>query len=215
MLFQDRRDAGRALAPLVAALPNLQDPVVLALPRGGVPVAFEVARACNLPLDILAVRKLGAPGMPELAMGAIASGGLMVTNPEVLHALKISDAALQAFARREMLELERRERKYRGQEPPLRIDGRAVILVDDGLATGASMRSAARAVRPRASQVVIAVPVAPASTLLALESEADRILCVFMPESFEAVGQYYRDFAPTSEEEVCALLAEARAHRRP
>jgi putative phosphoribosyl transferase len=210
MLFEDRRDAGRALARLVATLPNLQEAIVLGLPRGGVPVAFEVARALNLPLDILVVRKLRAPWQKELAMGAIASGGVLVTNPEVLRDLRISDPALRALAEREMPELERIERTYRGQYPPLGIDGRTVILVDDGLATGASMCSAARAVRPRASRVVIAVPVAEESTLRGLESEADQILCVSVPEAFEAVGQFYQDFRPTSNEEVCALLSQAR-----
>jgi putative phosphoribosyl transferase len=210
MLFEDRRDAGRALARLVATLPNLHGAVVLGLPRGGVPVAFEVARALNLPLDILVVRKLRAPWQKELAIGAIASGGVLVANPEVLRALRISDAALRALADREMPELERSERAYRGQYPPLEIDGRTVILVDDGLATGASMRAATRAVQPRASRVVIAAPVGEESTLRELEGEANQILCVSVPQPFDAVGRFYQDFRPTSNEEVCALLAQAR-----
>ncbi|HVU46785.1 MAG TPA: phosphoribosyltransferase [Terracidiphilus sp.] len=214
MRFEDRRDAGRALAPLVAALPDLNNAIVLALPRGGVPVAFEVARASSLPLDVLIVRKLGAPGMQELAMGAIASGGVVVTNPDVLHSLRISDAVLHARAKHEMPELERRERLYRGTLPPLAIDGHTAILVDDGLATGATMRSAVHAVRPRARRVVIAVPVAAESSLSELESEADEILCLSTPEFFQAVGQYYRNFEATSDEEVCALLKEARAWLR-
>jgi putative phosphoribosyl transferase len=214
MLFEDRRDAGRVLATLVATLPDANDAVALALPRGGVPVAFEVARALKLPLDILVVRKLGAPGMPELAMGAIASGGVLVSNPEVLRSLRISDAALDAAAKREMPELARRELVYRGGFSPLEINGRTVILVDDGLATGATMRAAAHAVRPRASRVIIAIPVAAASSLRDLEPEADQILCTSVPESFEAVGQYYRNFEATSDEEVCALLKEARTWLR-
>jgi len=215
MRFEDRRDAGRALASLVATLPELKNALVLALPRGGVPVAFEVARLLNLPLDILIVRKLGAPGMPELATGAIASGGILVSNPDVLRSLHISDAALHALARRELPELERRERIYRCNLPSVAIDGRVIILVDDGLATGATMCSAARAVRPRASRVVIAVPVAAESSLRKLESEADQIFCVSTPESFEAVGQYYSNFEPTSDEEVCTLLKQACAWSHP
>jgi len=211
MLFEDRRAAGRALTALVATLHDLNNAIVLALPRGGVPVGFEVARSLSLPFDVLIVRKLGAPGIPELAMGAIASGGVLVSNPEVLSSLRISDAVLHTLAQREMRELERREFVYRGNLPPVSIDGRIVILIDDGLATGATMRSAARAVRPRAGHVIIAVPVAAASSLRELESEADQILCVSVPESFEAVGKHYRNFEPTSDEEVCALLKQARA----
>ena len=211
MLFEDRRDAGRALASLVAALPDLNHGLVLALPRGGVPVGFEVAHALGLPLDILIVRKLGAPGVPELAMGAVASGGVVVSNPEVLRSLRIPDAVFDATAKHAMSELAGREQLYRGALPPLEIEGRTAILVDDGLATGATMRSAARAVRQRSGRVIIAVPVAAASSLYELELETDRILCAAVPESFEAVGQYYRNFEATSDEEVCALLKEARA----
>lgn len=210
MLFKDRKDAGQALATLVAALPDLENAVVLALPRGGVPVAFEVARALRLPLDILVVRKLRAPGQPELALGAIASGGIVVANPEILRALHISERALRALAQREMPELESCERRYRGRTLPLNVEGRTVVLVDDGLATGATMRSAARAVRPQARRVILAVPVAARSTLVELAAEADEILCVFAPDSFEAVGQHYRNFEPTSDDEVRGLLNEAR-----
>jgi putative phosphoribosyl transferase len=209
-MFQDRRDAGRTLAQLVATLPNLKDAVVLGLPRGGVPVAFEVARACNLPLDILAVRKLGAPGQRELAMGAIASGGTVVFNPDILQALHISEKSLHGVIEREKQALERMEGDYRQGRSPVNIDGRAVILVDDGLATGASMRAAARAVRPRAREVVIAVPVGAKSTCIDLKSEADRVVCAMTPEPLDAVGRFYRDFEPTDDEEVRRLLTEAR-----
>src|SRR6185437_9569557 len=150
MLFEDRRDAGRELARIVAALPNLAGAVVLGLPRGGVPVAYEVAHACKLPLDVIVVRKLGVPGQEELAMGAIASGGTVALNPEIVTELRISDETVRAAIEREQPEIERQEREYRNGNPPLDIDGRQVILVDDGLATGASMRAAARAVRPHA-----------------------------------------------------------------
>jgi predicted phosphoribosyltransferase len=210
MLFQDRRDAGRVLARMVATLPNLKDALVLGLPRGGVPVAFEVASACDLPLDILIVRKLGAPGETELAMGAAASGGGVVLNPKILHALHISEDTVRAAVEREMQEIARRERAYREGAEPLKIDGRTVIVVDDGIATGASIRAAAKAVRPRAGQVVLAVPVAAGVSCRELESEADLIVCATTPEPFEAVGRFYRSFEPTSDEEVRALLSEAR-----
>jgi predicted phosphoribosyltransferase len=211
MLFDDRHDAGRTLAPLVAALPGLHNAIVLALPRGGVPVAYEVARACGLPLDILTVRKLGAPGQRELALGAVASGGMVALNRGLVAAFRISEEDLQASIDREIEEVARLERGYREGAPPLSIEGRTAILVDDGIATGASIRAAALAVRPHAAQVIIAVPVAPLSTCRELESEAGRVLCAATPEGFEAVSQYYRDFAPTSDEEVRTLLAEARA----
>jgi putative phosphoribosyl transferase len=210
-LFHDRREAGRALAPLVAALPSLDNAIVLALPRGGVPVAYEVARACNLPLDILTVRKLGAPGQRELAIGAVASGGMVALNTELVAAFGISEEDLQTSIDREIEEVARLEQDYREGVPPLSIEGRTVILVDDGLATGASMKAAARSVRPRAREVVIAVPLGTASTCREMKSEADHVLCVVTPEGFEAVGQYYLDFTPTSDEEVRTLLAEARA----
>ncbi len=210
MLFQDRRDAGRVLAQLVAKLPDLQDAIVLGLPRGGVPVAFEVARTCQLPLDILVVRKLGAPGQRELAMGAVASSGIVVRNPEVLLELHVTDAVLRAVTERELREVERCERAYRGDLPPPTIEGRTVILVDDGLATGASMKAAARAVRPIACQVVIAVPAGARTVCCELQGEADRVICAAMPEPFVAVSQCYGDFEPTSDEEVRTLLLQAR-----
>lgn len=213
MLFQDRQDAGRKLAGIVAQLPDLADAVVLALPRGGVPVASEVARACHLPLDILTVRKLGAPGQPELALGAVASGGIVVLNPQFVSAFHLSEDELGAMIAAETEAIERREQLYRQGLPRLPIAGRTVILVDDGMATGASMRAAARAVRPRAARLILAVPVAAAATCRDLESEADTLLCLFSPPDFEAVGQFYRDFSPTSDEEVRARLASARTCR--
>ena len=209
MLFEDRRDAGRELARMAATLPNLDHAIVLGLPRGGVPVAFEVARALHLPLDILMVRKLGAPGQRELALGAVASGGGAALNDDVLRAFNISEKKLSEMVRREREEIARREREYRGARPALEIEGTTAILVDDGLATGASMKAAARAVRGRARRVVIAVPVAALSSLEELESEVDATVCVAAPEEFEAVGQFYRNFEPTSDEEVRRLLAEA------
>lgn len=210
MLYQDRRDAGRSLAQLVAALPGLHNAIVLGLPRGGVPVAYEVARACNLPLDILTVRKLGAPGRPELAIGAVATGGIVVLNAQFVAAFHLSDEDLRIMINAEGEEIVRREQAYRAGLPPLSIEGRTVILVDDGLATGASMRAAAQAVRPHAAHLIIAVPVGAASTCLSLEQEADRILCAVTPQYFEAVGQHYFDFQPTTDEEVQTLLACSR-----
>ena len=209
-LFDDRRDAGRQLARLVNTLPHLSDAIVLGLPRGGVPVAFEVARACNIPLDILVVRKLGAPGQRELALGAIASGGVVALNDEILRALRISEQFVNAAAKRAMQEMACMELAWRNGCQPLAIEGRAAILVDDGLATGATMRAAVRAVRAQAREVVIAVPVAAESACRELESEVDRICCVAAPEPFDAVGRFYRNFEPTSDEEVRVLLAEAR-----
>jgi putative phosphoribosyl transferase len=210
MLFQNRQDAGRILAQSVATVPDLKDAVVLGLPRGGVPVAFEVARACQLPLDVLVVRKLGAPGQRELAMGALASGGNFVLNPDILHALHISEESLRAVVKEEKQKMERQERAYRDQLPTLAIEGRTVILVDDGLATGASMRAAVQAVRLRARRVVVAVPVGAESTCRELAREVDSVICPNTPEPFEAVGRFYRDFEPTSDEAVRRLLAEAR-----
>lgn len=210
MIFQDRRDAGRALARTVLVLPGLKDVIVLALPRGGVPVAFEVAREHNLPLDILVVCKLGVPGQEELAMGAITSDGTAVFNSDIIQAFGISDETLRATTNRERFEVEREEREYREGHPPLDIVERTVLLVDDGLATGATMRAAARSARSSARQVIIAVPVAAASTCRELRSEADLVICTATPEPFGAVGRFYHDFRPTSDEEVRALLTQAR-----
>jgi putative phosphoribosyl transferase len=211
MLFEDRQHAGQALAALIATLPSLENAVVLALPRGGVPVGWQVARALNLPLDVLVVRKLGAPGQRELAIGAVASSGVIALNKEFVEDFQVSEDHLRAMENHAIREIAELEHAYRGNAPAIPIEGRTVILVDDGLATGATMKAAARAVRPRARQVVVAVPVAAASTCRDLESEADRVLCVATPALFGAVGQFYRDFRPTTDEEVRALLDDARA----
>jgi putative phosphoribosyl transferase len=210
MLFKNRQDAGNRLAHSVTMVPNLGDALVLGLPRGGVPVAFEVARVCNLPLDILVVRKLRAPGQRELAIGALASGGAVVVNLEILRDLRVSDEELRLVVAAEKLELERQERAYRDQLPALAIEGRTAILVDDGLATGASLRAAVKAVRGRARRIVVAVPVGAESSCRELVSEVDLLVCPYTPEPFEAVGRFYCDFAPTTDDEVRGLLAEAR-----
>lgn len=211
--FQNRRDAGQILAESVLELPGLQDGVVLGLVRGGVPVAYEVARACGLPLDILVVRKLGAPGQEELAMGAIASGGEAVFNPDVLRSFHLSPQKLEFLIEREKESIARLESTYREGRPPLEISKHAVILVDDGLATGASMRAAIRAVKPRARTVIVAVPVGAASTCESLAREAEHVVCSLMPHPFDAVSLFYREFEPTSDEEVKALLRQGIRER--
>jgi len=183
---------------------------VLALPRGGVPVAYEVARSLNAPLDIFLVRKLGLPGHEEYAMGAIASGGVRVLNPQMA-GLQIPQSAIDAVAAREEQELERRERLYRSARPPLGLEGRVVILVDDGLATGSTMRAAAMAVRQKKPlRLVVAVPVAAPETCDDFRAEVDEIVCALTPEPFRAVGLWYEDFNQTTDDEVRALLAAAR-----
>jgi len=210
MIFQDRRDAGRALVQAVAKLHDLGDAVVLGLPRGGVPVAYEVACALNLPLDIFIVRKLGVPGQEELAMGAIASGGIVLTNQSTIRELEISPEAFEVVAKREKLEIERREHVYRDGSPPITIKGQTAILIDDGLATGATMLAAVRALRPRARKVIAAVPVAAESTCIKLHSEMDLTICATTPQPFFAVAMFYRDFVQTTDEEVRTLLLQAR-----
>ena len=209
-LFRDRTEAGRLLAEKLREYANRSDVVVLALPRGGVPVAFEVARALNAPLDVFVVRKLGVPGHEELAMGAIASGGVRVLNEDVLRALGISRGVVDLVAEREQRELQRREREYRDGRAPIDIRDRTVILVDDGLATGSSMRVAAIALKQKdPAKIIVAVPVGAPETCAQFESEVDKVVCAAAPEPFRAVGEWYRDFSQTSDEEVRDLLSEA------
>lgn len=216
MLFEDRFEAGRLLASKLRPFANRPDTVVLALPRGGVPVGFEVAKALTLPLDVFVVRKLGVPGYEELAMGAIASGGVRVLNEDLVRTAGIPGEVIDAVAAEEERELERRERDYREDRPPIDVRGRTVILVDDGLATGSSMRVAALALKnKKPSQIVVAVPVAARATCAEFESEVDRVICAVTPEPFWAVGQWYRDFSQTSDEEVRDLLRQAASLPTP
>jgi predicted phosphoribosyltransferase len=188
---------------------QLPDGVVLALPRGGVPVAYEVARALGLPLEVFVVRKLGVPNHEELALGAIASGGVRVLNRQVIASLAISDEVVEAVTAEELDELARREHLYRDARPPLDLRGRTVLLIDDGLATGSTMRAAVAAAREHgAARIVVAVPVAPPDTCATLAGEADEVICPLRPRDFNAVGEWYDDFAQTTDEEVRALLAE-------
>ncbi len=208
--FRDRYEAGRQLATKLSTYAERPDVVVFALPRGGVPVAFEVARVLDAPLDVFLVRKLGVPGHEELALGAIAQGGVRVLNAEVVRSLDIAPDTIEAVAAREGEELARRERAYRDDRPPLEVAGRTVILVDDGLATGASMRAAVAALRAEAAaRIVVAVPVAAPETCDAVRAEVDEIVCAVTPEPFYAVGFWYADFAQTTDAEVHDLLARA------
>ncbi len=197
------------LARIVATAPGLSDAVVLGLARGGVPVAYQVAVACGFPLDVIIVRKLGAPRCREFAMGAIASGGAMVLNPDAVREFHVTDEQLHALIESQKKEMDRLESTYREGRPSAEFGDGGVILVDDGLATGASMRAAVKAVRPRAKQVTIAVPVAARSSVDEIRREVDRLICVSVPERLEAVSLFYRDFSPTTDEEVRALLADA------
>ena len=203
--FADREDAGRKLA---AELPELERPVVLGLPRGGVPVAAAVARAIGAPLDVFVVRKLGLPAQPELAMGAVASGGVQVLNDDVLRHAAVTPAVLEEVAGRELAEVAARDRLYRGDRPAMRLSGLDVVLVDDGLATGATMRAAVLAVRSREPRsVVAAVPVAPRETVTAFEREGIELVCPLVPRDFAAVGSWYRDFGQVADEEVIRLIS--------
>jgi putative phosphoribosyl transferase len=209
MRFHDRRDAGRLLAERLSRYVGRDDLVVLALPRGGVPVAFEVARVLRAPLDVFVVRKLGVPGHAELALGAVASGGVRVLNEDVVAALGLDEEAIEGIAERELAEVERRERVYRGERPPPELRGKVAILVDDGLATGASMRAAALAARKLGpQQVVVAVPVAADQTCNEFRDDVDEVVCAFTPEPFYAVGRWYENFEQTSDEEVRTLLEQ-------
>jgi putative phosphoribosyl transferase len=212
--FADRRQAGKELATQLANYANRSDVLVLALPRGGVPVAFEVARALHAPMDVFLVRKLGVPGHEELAMGAIATGGVRVLNEEVTSQMQISTSAIDEVATREEEELKRRERLYHGDRPASEIRGRTVILIDDGLATGSTMRAAARALRKmQPSKIVVAVPVAATETCADLRDEVDEVICVATPEPFIAVGAWYSDFEQTSDREVRELLDRIASHQ--
>jgi predicted phosphoribosyltransferase len=205
--YLDRTDAGIRLAGHLAAYGGRADVVVLGLPRGGVPVAAEVARALEAPLDVFCVRKLGVPGEPELAMGAIATGGVVVVNEAVVAEISVPLDLMAEVTAAERVELDRRERAYRGGRPPLPLAGRTVLLVDDGLATGASMRAAVRAVRTAGPvRVVVAVPVAAAETCRSLEAEADEVVCPLAPKGFRSVGGWYEDFSTTSDDEVRRCL---------
>jgi predicted phosphoribosyltransferase len=210
MLFRDRSEAGRLLAAELSRYAHRPDVLVLGLPRGGVPVAYEVAQALEAPLDVFVVRKLGLPGQEELAVGAIASGGARVLNEEVVRALEIPDEVIDAIATQEQAELERRERVYRGDRPWPEVRGRVVILVDDGLATGSTMRAAVAALRhQQPARIVVAVPVAAQDTCEEFRTIADEIVCLQTPEPFYAVGLWYQDFGQMTDEQVRSLLDQA------
>jgi predicted phosphoribosyltransferase len=214
MIYHDRHDAGRQLAARLGEHAGRDDVLVLALPRGGVPVGYEVARALDAPLDVFLVRKLGVPGREELAMGAIASGGIRVLNDDVVQTLAIPPAVIDRVAAEEQVELARREREYRDDRPPPEMSGRVVIMVDDGLATGSTMRAAVLAVRARnPAAVIVAVPVGAPETCAAMNLVADETVCAYMPAQFAAVGLWYADFSQTTDDEVRNLLAAAE--RRP
>src|SRR5881394_513333 len=209
-VFPDRIEAGRLLAEKLEKYANRDDVIVLGLPRGGVPVANEVAKRLHAPLDVFIVRKLGVPGFEELAAGAIASGGVRVLNEDVVRALPNADQLIESVTEKETVELERREQTYRDGRPAPELRGRVVILVDDGLATGATMRAAVAALRQRGvAKIVVAAPVGAPDTCRELEQEADETICAIAPEFFQAVGQYYEDFSQTSDEEVRELLSRA------
>lgn len=212
--FRDRSEAGRLLAEELRHYEKRPDTLVLALPRGGVPVGYEVAMSLELPLDIFVVRKLGVPGYSELAMGAIASGGVRVLNDDVLRALPEAASMVATVTEEETREVERREHSYRGDRPPPEVEGRAVILVDDGLATGASMLAAIAALREKSpAKIIVAVPVCPPETLGEIERVADETIALSTPNWFRGVGQFYDDFGQTSDEEVRVLLARAAEKR--
>jgi predicted phosphoribosyltransferase len=212
-MFRNRSDAGKQLAGALAGFRDKR-PVILALPRGGVPVAAEIARPLNAPLDLVLVRKIGVPGQKELAMGAVVDGArpIVVRNDEVIREIGISESEFQSVCDAELAEIERRRRRYLGDRAPLDVAGRTVIVVDDGLATGATMRAALRATRMRKpSRLVLAVPVAPADTLAELAAEVDDVVCLDTPEYFASIGGHYADFRQVTDEEVSAELSAADA----
>lgn len=213
--FRNRIEAGRLLSHRLLDYSNRRDVVVLALPRGGVPVAFEVAKVLNAPLEVFLVRKLGVPGHEELAMGAIASGGIRVLNQEVIESLGISPRTIDQVAATQQRELEEREKLYRGDRPLPDLRSRTIILIDDGLATGSTMRAAVAALRQQEpARIVVAVPTASPEACQEFESEVDEIVCAQTPEHFVAVGKWYRDFSQTSDQEVHDLLERAAQERR-
>ena len=210
MIFRDRADAGRKLAAQLARYTNREDVLVLALPRGGVPVAYEVAKKLHAPLDVFLVRKLGVPGHEELAMGAIATGGVRVVNEDLISYLGIPNEVIDSIAAIEQRELERREKAYRDGRPPPELKNKVVILIDDGLATGSTMRAAAASLRQQnPARIVVAVPVSSPETCEEFRSEVDDIVCAVTPQHFRGVGLWYNDFSQTSDEEVRELLKRA------
>lgn len=214
-IFADRKSAGRALAQALSRFRDVAGVVVLALPRGGVPVAYEVADFLGAPLDVFIVRKLGVPGQPEYAMGAIASGGGRVVNDEVVDALRIDPAAIEAVAQKESREILRREQAYRGNRPPIEVSGKTVIVVDDGMATGSTMLAGVRAMRQlNPARIVLAVPHAPPDTCVTLSREVDELVCLEMPEPYVAVGRWYEEFPQLEDAEVTELLERARNSRQ-
>jgi len=210
MIFSNRAEAGRQLARHFRSYADRDDVIVLGAPRGGIPVAFEVATALRVPLDVFVLRKLGVPGHEELAFGAIASGGIRILDRNTLGALGLTGLDIERVTRKEQRELERRERAYRGARPPLDLNGLTIILVDDGIATGSSMRAAIRALRQmKPAILVVAIPVAPLATCDRLRPEVDELVCLETPEPFYGVGQFYDDFSQVSDEEVKRLLEKA------
>ncbi len=208
--FSDRRDAGRKLSQKLGHYAGRSDVLVLALPRGGVPVALEVSRILNTPMDVFIVRKLGLPGREELAIGAIASGGIRVLNDDVIRLLNVPEEVIRFVAKRELQELQRREQIYRGNRPPTDVRGKTVILIDDGLATGASMRAAVKGLRAQhPARIVVAVPTAAAEVCEAFRDEVDEIVCAITPEPFQGVGRWYEDFRQITDDEVRSLLEES------
>jgi len=211
-IFKDRVDAGKQLAKELSKYSNRPDVLILALPRGGVPVAFEVAKALNVKMDVFIVRKLGVPGNEELAMGAIASEDIRVLNKDIIKSLQIPDRVIATVAANELRELERREYKYRGDHPKPDIRGMTVILIDDGLATGATMHAAVEALKTKKpAKLVVAVPTASPEICRFFEDKVDEIICAATPEPFYAVGASYGDFSQTTDDEVCELLSKARS----
>ncbi len=216
MIFANRTEAGQKLALRLKQYANRDDVIVLGAPRGGVPIAFEVATDLRAPLDVFMLRKLGVPGREEFAFGAIASGGVRILDRDTVEGLGLTEAVIERVTATEEQELDRRERAYRGGRPPLNVVGRTVILVDDGIATGASMRAAIHALRQmNPARIVIAIPVAPAATCKRLQSAVDELVCLEMPEPFFGVGQFYDDFSQVSDEEVRDLLDNAVRQREP